>query len=527
MGQFDHIPNWTREHGLTNRLLLLVPALLLISLALFSGGCQTPIQPEPATAGQSLPATQLQSTVGPPPTGTPQENSTPSIERTQVTVNDDPAGTQTNRPEPVTPKATVGAETSPTRTPPQVAAGQPTPPTAIPTAVDLIPADPAITNIVLAGNDVRWPQGGRTDALLIVSINRETKQAAVLSLPRDLYVYIPGWTMNRINLALPHGHGVDYPGGGGGLLADTIAYNFGLSIDHYARLGFDSFSQVVDTLGGVEVVVNCPLTDWRLISPGLDPEIEENWERFTLEPGIQEMDGDLALWYARSRRSTNDFDRGRRQQQLLQAILAKGVTLNLVDDIPELWAAFHGGVETDLSLPDMLALAALAPGVNDNGVQHHLLPAESFQAWRVPVTGEAVQLPRWDAAQSAFEGLVSAPTLNRGQRPPLEVEVITDNQVLFRQAAENLKWQGLKAIHRPKEDKAPAKTQLIYHGPTLKGSYHWLVAWLFGLEPEDVVLGQGPETGPDAGVDYTVILGRDYSPCLPDFLPPAEFVNGQ
>jgi LCP family protein required for cell wall assembly len=398
--------------------------------------------------------------------------------------------------------------------------------------VDPIPADPAITNIVLAGNDVRWPQGGRTDALLIVSINRETKQAAVLSLPRDLYVYIPGWTMNRINLALPHGHGVDYPGGGGGLLADTIEHNFGLSIDHYARLGFDSFSQAVDTLGGVAVVVNCPLTDWRLISPELDPEIEENWERFTLEPGIQEMDGDLALWYARSRRSTNDFDRGRRQQQLLGAILAKGVSLDLVDDVPELWQTFRGGIETDLSLPDLLALAALAPVVNENGngVQHLLLPAEAFQAWRVPVTGEAVQLPRWDVAQSTFESLVSAPSLNRGQRPPLKVEVITDDPVLFRQAAENLSWHGLETTYRYGEEKAPAKTQVIYHGPTLKGSFHWLVAWLFGLDPESVVLDQASDaesdTGPDArsdtDFDYTVILGPDYSPCLPDFLPPAE-----
>lgn len=524
MGQFDRLPNWNREHGLTNRLLLLVPALLLISLALFGGGCKFTTQPEPTIAGQSLPANQLQSTDGPtPPNGTYQANSTPMPETTRATVNDKPAGTQTNRPESTTSKATVGAEPSPTRAPPQVAAGLPTPPTAIPTPVDLIPADPAITNIVLAGNDVRWPQGGRTDALLIVSINRDSKQAAVLSLPRDLYVYIPGWTMNRINLALPHGHGVDYPGGGGSLLADTIAYNFGLSIDHYARLGFDSFSQAVDTLGGVEVIVNCPLTDWRLMSPELDPEIEENWERFTLEPGIRKMDGDLALWYARSRRSTNDFDRGRRQQQLLQAILAKGVTLDLVDDIPELWATFHGGVETDLSLPDLLSLAALAPAVDENGVQHLLLPAEAFQAWRVPVTGEAVQLPRWDMAQRTFEGLVSAPTLNRGQRPPLEVEVVTDDPVRFRQAAENLNWHGFKSHHRPGEDKAPAKTQIIYHGPTLKGSFHWLVAWLFGLDPEDVVLGQGPDTGPD----YTVILGRDYSPCLPDFLPPVELFNGQ
>ncbi len=529
MGLFEHKPGRRKNRGISYRLLLVLAALLLlIPLALFAGGCQTKAQPGPTTTGQSAPASQPESTADQPsPSGTPR----PTVEllpgKTKVAVNDEPAATQVNTPESVALKAPAGAEPSPTRTPPQVAAGQPTPPTAIPTAVGPIPADPAITNIVLAGNDVRWPQGGRTDALLIVSINRESKQAAVLSLPRDLYVYIPGWTMNRINLALPHGHGVDYPGGGGGLLADTIEYNFGLTINHYARLGFDSFSQVVDTLGGVEVVVNCPLTDWRLISPELDPEIEENWERFTLEPGIQEMNGDLALWYARSRRSTNDFDRGRRQQQMLGAILAKGVSLDLVDDVPELWQTFRGGIETDLNLPDLLTLAAMAPAVNENGVQHLLLPAEAFQAWRVPVTGEAVQLPRWDAVQGTFESLVSAPTLNRGQRPPLEVELVTDDPVLFRQAAENLNWHGLETTYRHSEEKVPAKTQITYHGSTLKGSFHWLVAWLFGLDPESVVVGQAPDAGSDQGINYTVVLGRDYSPCLPDFLPPAELFSGQ
>lgn len=74
----------------------------------------------------------------------------------------------------------------------------------------------------------------------------------------------PGWKMERINLALPHGNGSDYPGGGGQLLKDTLLYNFGIPVDYYIRIGFEGFKQVVDLLGGVEIVVNCRLTDWRL-----------------------------------------------------------------------------------------------------------------------------------------------------------------------------------------------------------------------------------------------------------------------
>jgi LCP family protein required for cell wall assembly len=322
--------------------------------------------------------------------------------------------------------------------------------------------------------------------------------------------------MNRINLALPHGHGVDYPGGGGGLLADTIEYNFGLSIDHYARIGFNGFKSIIDTLGGVEVVVNCPITDWRLNSPDLDPALEENWERFTLEPGVHQMDGDLALWYARSRRSTNDFDRGRRLQQLTHAILAKGVSLGLVENVPELWNAYRENIETDLNLPELIALAALAPAVNDHSLQHLMLPAEAHKAWQVPTTGEAVQLIQWDFAEETFEQLVSPPILNRGQRPPLTVEIVTEDTILFRQAAENLNWHGIKAIYQTNEDEPPDETQIIYNHSTLKGSFHWLVVWLFSQQPEDVTLNPNS----DELSDYRIVLGRDYNPCRPNSLPP-------
>ena len=357
----------------------IAPLFMMLLLGLLAGACQVKENP-----GETVTWQIVTPTPSPLSHATSPSRATPAMitRPTTPTARPEPEDVKTIAPTKTVPAPTGPEELPPASTasaPPQIAAGLPTPPTAIPTAVATIALPAGVTNIVLAGNDVPWPQGGRTDALLIVSINRENKTATILSLPRDLYVYIPGWTMNRINLALPHGHGVDYPGGGGGLLADTIEYNFGLSIDHYARIGFDGFSQVVDALGGVEVVLNCPLTDWRLKSPDLDPAVEENWERHTLEPGIQQMDGDLALWYARSRRSTNDFDRGRRLQQLSRAILAKGLTLDLVDDVPELWGAYREGIETDLSLPEILALAALAPAVYENGIQHLTLPSGAYR----------------------------------------------------------------------------------------------------------------------------------------------------
>lgn len=332
----------------------------------------------------------------------------------------------------------------------------------------------------------------------------------MLSLPRDLYVYIPGWKMARINLALPHGHGAGYSGGGGGLIKDTILYNFGVPVDYYVRVGFNGFKQVVDTMGGVEVVVNCPLRDWRLRAPELDPTVEENWEQFALEPGIHRMDGDLALWYVRSRLTTNDFERSRRQQQILRAVFHQGIRLNLLPQIPRLWDTYQDFVETDLSLPLMLELAALAPDVRDNGLAHLALAGEAVSAWRVPATGEMVQLVQWPAAQPVLERLLRPPALSRASRPPISVEVVTASDTMYRRVAENLAWYGFVPFRSNPERPAPRRTRITYYAPNFKESYVELLSWIFHQEAGDVALVR--EAG-DTG--YRVILGGDANPCLP------------
>ncbi len=384
--------------------------------------------------------------------------------------------------------------------------------TAVPPPRPKLPKGDNITNIVLLGNDVAEPQGGRTDSIIVVSINRDTKTAALLSLPRDLYVYIPGWKMTKINLALPHGHGVEYAnGGGGGLIKDTIEYNLGMPIDYYARIGFDGFKEVVDALGGVEIIANCKLRDWRLKSPELDPNVEENWEQFLLEPGVHQMDGDFALWYARSRRTTNDFERGRRQQQVLQAILQQGLEQDTLAEIPDLWHAYKQTVETDLTLPIMLELAALAPTVRDNGVQHYAIAGDAVRSWREPETNWSMQLLNWEQAEPILHQVMVPPQLNRGKRDAILVEVETSDYIMYRQMADNLTWFGFEPRYIPgSSDEIPAYTTITYYGSNFKGSYNWLLSWLFHQDPSQITL-----TDHAAGdFYYRVVLGQDANPCL-------------
>src|SRR6185503_3304067 len=132
-------------------------------------------------------------------------------------------------------------------------------------------------NFLLIGSDKRPGGSFRTDTLLIAVLRPNDGQVSLISIPRDLWVSIPGWENQRINTAYQHGISVGYPGGGPGLLKDTILYNLGVRIDHTAMVEFDGFRQIVDTLSGVDVPVSCAYTDWRLIDPSFNPEIETNW----------------------------------------------------------------------------------------------------------------------------------------------------------------------------------------------------------------------------------------------------------
>lgn len=255
----------------------------------------------------------------------------------------------------------------------------PAPPAAVPTPVPLLSKDENVTIFALLGNDVQTSKGGRTDSIILVAANTQAKTAAVLSIPRDLYVLIPGWTMGRINLAYAHGAAADQ--GGPELFKETVAHNLGLPVDQTLRTGFGGFKNVIDAVGGIEVLVNCPVEDWRLKSPQLDPELESSWQLFELGYGIQEMNGELALWYARSRRHSSDFDRGRRQQKILHALWQKtAASPASVKQLPALLRALWPAVESDLSLDEALALAALLSQLDDYTVRHLLLPQEALHS---------------------------------------------------------------------------------------------------------------------------------------------------
>lgn len=396
-----------------------------------------------------------------------------------------------------------------------------------PTAVPTFAAPSGTTNILLLGSDEPLDQErARTDAIIIVSINRENRTASMLSIPRDMLVYLPNRVMAKINTATRNG-GIE-------LLKQTILYNFGVPIHYHAQIDFDGFKQVVDILGGVEIGVSCELTDWRLISPDLDPLEEDNWERFTLTQGIQRMDGDLALWYARSRLTTSDFDRGRRQQQLLRAILNTGLDLNLLPQVPTLYNSFNNMVRTDLDIGRILQLAALATAVRDNGIQHLYLAGKG-EVMTVSPFGYII-LPMWEeelveveegeeppdrAMAEVFGQLFQPPALNRATRAPLYVEVInaTGNPDMARLAAESLAWYGFVPVIGETLAEPVERTRIELFAQNDKGAFPWLLTWQFRRWPSHIQLV--PDT--PYAYNYRVTLGQDYDPCLNHFYAPGGY----
>lgn len=516
--------------------LLSFTLILLLSLAACGPGTGARPTPFPTIVAEAAPAevtptTAATATPPPSPTILPTASATLAVEDRAATAKPDaPPGSATPSPSPSpSATATVQPTATPTPGPPVVltrsvvgtgslSEGVPTPPTPIPSPVPEFEVDSAITNILLLGKDTNLDgtDAGRTDTMIIVSINNELQTASMVSLPRDLLVYMPTRTMSRLNAALTLG-GVD-------LLKQAILYNFGIPIHYYAQVDFQGFKQVVDIFGGVEMAVSCPLTDWRIKSPDLDPNDEDNYERFTLEPGMHYMDGDMALWFARSRLTTSDFDRGRRQQQLLQAMLNQGVDVGLLGRIPELWSTYNEVVETDMDIGRLLQLATIAPGVRESGIQHLYLAGKT-QSWTVPESGAQVQLPIWEGDNmmyDTFRRLFLPPALNRADRAPITVEIInaTEYPNQARLAADNLAWYGFAPIIGEPLGEVREKTEMTYFADNLKGAYEWLFSWVIG-RPAGEILLDGETESP---VNYRVILGQDYNPCRPAFNAPQAFL---
>ncbi|MBN1138487.1 MAG: LCP family protein [Anaerolineae bacterium] len=268
----------------------------------------------------------------------------------------------------------------------------------------LLPGHGSQTNLMLLGIDRRegtsWAY--RTDTILIVTVGAGSGMTGILSIPRDLQVEIPGYGQDRINTANVFGYREEDPDAGPALLKATIEGNFSIPIDGYLMIDFDAFVQMVDALGGVDVDVPETLHDTRYPDPR--PADPYAFKTVHFDAGWQHMDGARALEYARSRMSTTDFDRAKRQQLILLAIRKKASSARGIARWPSVAAAMMAGIKTDLNAGDLLGLALLAARTDPSNIQQVVVEYPLVTGYE-RADGAAVQLPNWDLIKPVIEGL--------------------------------------------------------------------------------------------------------------------------
>jgi LCP family protein required for cell wall assembly len=163
--------------------------------------------------------------------------------------------------------------------------------------------------------------------MILVSLDPKTNSIGMLSIPRDLYVEVPYAGLQRVNAAYVIGE-LEEPNGGGPRLAkQTVQYNFGIPVNEFITVDFQTVISIIDAIGGIEIEVPSEITDYQY------PTMDYGTEIFHVDAGWQTMDGTTALKYARTRHASDDIDRAKRQQQVIYAVRDKITSLSMIDDL--------------------------------------------------------------------------------------------------------------------------------------------------------------------------------------------------
>lgn len=258
-------------------------------------------------------------------------------------------------------------------------------------------APPPRTNILILGLDSRPGEGNvtRTDTMILATIDPDQPYVGMLSLPRDLYVDIPGYGKNRINSAHILGE-TEYEGGGVDLAVKTVEQNFGVPVHRTVRLNFEGFIAIIDAAGGVTIDVPEGFIDYEYPTPDYGTTV------VSFEAGEQHMDGERALQYTRIRHGSSDFARAERQQQVLSALVKQLTRPENWWRLPGVYLAILQNIDTDLTPLDIALLGPAVVWVGPDGIDRQVL-SQGFTSNETLDNGAEVVMPDWDAINALVE----------------------------------------------------------------------------------------------------------------------------
>lgn len=270
-------------------------------------------------------------------------------------------------------------------------------------------------NILLLGMGGEGHDGAYlTDTIIVVSFKPTTKQLAMVSIPRDLYVDMGSYGWRKINSANAYGETNKYPGGGAALSSQMVSQVIGQPIDYFVRVDFSGFKKLIDDLGGVDINIENSFTDSQY------PDYKHGYQTITFTKGFEHMDGERALQYSRSRHGNNsqgsDFSRSRRQMQILMAvknkIMSAGTLLNPLK-INDLYNNLTANINTNLKAFEALRLAQLGRNIKPDDIIHKVLDSspDGLLYSYISDTGAYVLSPRgnnYDKIHEFFNNLFAA-----------------------------------------------------------------------------------------------------------------------
>jgi LCP family protein required for cell wall assembly len=330
-------------------------------------------------------------------------------------------------------------------------------------------------SMLVMGLDYRdWEAGEgppRTDTMILFTVDPINRTAGLLSIPRDLWVNIPGFEYGRINTAYQLGEAYQMVGGGPQLAVDTVEELLGVTIDYYAQIDFGAFIQFIDEIGGVELDITEPLK--------LDPLGDGNVKR--VQPGHYNFPGDLALAYVRLRKTEGgDFDRSQRQQQVIMSIrdrvLEYEMLPTLISKAPQLYGEISSGVHTNLNLDDAIKLAWLAIQIPEDSIKQGAIGSDHVAFAQSPDGTQQVLKPLTEKIRALRDEIFA----ETGPASPLSetmalvdlvkeenarVSVLNASSVsgLAAQTTEYLKSQGINIVETGNAAQYSTTTEITFY----------------------------------------------------------------
>lgn len=264
-------------------------------------------------------------------------------------------------------------------------------------SIVLQPWDGASRFTILAmGMDRRPGETGlafRTDTMMVVSIDPINQTIGILSIPRDLFVPVPGYSqLQRVNSAMVLGE-LQQPGYGPRLAMQTVQYNLGIRVHDYLVVDFNAFITFVDVIGGIDVEINYTIDDPTF------PDLYYGYDPLYMTPGRHHLNGYEALRFARSRHGSSDLDRADRQQQVIFAVRDKILTLDMLPGLivqaPSMWDNLSDDIFTGLTLDQMIQLAWYVKDIPRDNIHMGVVDERYTFNWTTP-DGQQVLVPDRD-----------------------------------------------------------------------------------------------------------------------------------